>query len=54
MSDTIAAGALACLQYVCCADYDSFQELEIVRGKVLLAMAIFMGKTRLIDNFVIR
>jgi len=39
-------------QYISCADYDLPEELETVRGKALLALAVFMGKTRLIDNFV--
>jgi pantoate--beta-alanine ligase len=38
---------------VSCADYDTLEELETVRAKALLSMAVFMGKTRLIDNFVI-
>jgi pantoate--beta-alanine ligase len=40
------------LQYVSCAYYETLEELETVRGKVLLSMAVFLGKTRLIDNFV--
>jgi len=41
------------MQYVSCADYDTLEELETVTGKTLLSMAVFMGKTRLIDNFVL-
>jgi pantoate--beta-alanine ligase len=44
---------LAKLQYVSCADYDSLEELEKVQGKALISVALFIGKTRLIDNFVI-
>ena len=51
--DTVAAEPLARLQYVSCADYDTLEELETVRGMALLSMAVFMGKTRLIDNFVV-
>ncbi len=51
--DTVNAEPLARLQYVSCADYDSLEELETVRGKALLSMAVYMGKTRLIDNFVL-
>ncbi len=51
--ETVAAEPLAQLQYVSCADYDTLEELETVRGKALLSMAVYMGKTRLIDNFVI-
>jgi len=50
---TVAAEPLARLQYVSCADYDTLEELETVRGKALLSMAVYMGKTRLIDNFAI-
>jgi len=51
--ETVATEPLARLQYVSCADYDTLEELETVRGKALLSMAVLMGKTRLIDNFVI-
>ncbi len=50
--ETVAAEPLAKLQYVSCADYETLEELETVRGKALLSMAVFVGKTRLIDNFV--
>ncbi len=53
VQDKVAAEPLAKLQYVSCADYDSLEELEIVTGKALLSMAVYMGKTRLIDNFVL-
>lgn len=53
MRETIAAEPLAQMQYVSCADYDTLQELETVSGKALLSMAVFVGKTRLIDNFVL-
>ncbi len=50
---TVASEPLATLQYVSCADYETLQELERVERKALLSMAVFMGKTRLIDNFVL-
>ena len=49
----LAAEPLADVQYVSCADYDTLEELETVKGKALLSMAVFIGKTRLIDNFVL-
>jgi len=52
--ETVASEPLATLQYVSCADYVTLQELERVERKALLSMAVFMGKTRLIDNFVLR
>ena len=53
MTETINVEPLATLQYISCAEYDTLQELETVAGKALLSMAVFVGKTRLIDNFVI-
>ena len=51
--DVVAAEPLARLQYVSCADYDTLEELETVSRKALLSMAVYFGKTRLIDNFVL-
>jgi pantoate--beta-alanine ligase len=53
MQDILASEPLASTQYVSCADYDTLQELDEVTGKTLLSMAVFMGKTRLIDNLVL-
>ncbi|RPJ29077.1 MAG: pantoate--beta-alanine ligase [Chloroflexi bacterium] len=53
MKDVLASEPLAQMQYVSCADYDTLEELEKVTGKTLLSMAVFFGKTRLIDNFVL-
>jgi pantoate--beta-alanine ligase len=54
LRDVINAEPLARLQYVSCADYDTLEELEKITGKTLLSMAVFIGKTRLIDNFEIK
>jgi pantoate--beta-alanine ligase len=51
--DTLAQEPLARPQYVSCADADSLQELTHVEGPALLSMAVFFGKTRLIDNIVL-
>jgi len=51
--EMVAAQALARLQYISCADYDTLEELETVRRKALLSMAVYLGKTRLIDNIVL-
>jgi len=53
MRGIIAAEPLAREQYVSCADYDTLEELKTVKGKSLLSMAVFVGSTRLIDNFVL-
>jgi pantoate--beta-alanine ligase len=51
--ETVASEPLARLQYISCADYDTLEELDTLGGKALISMAVFMGKTRLIDNFLI-
>ena len=53
MKEVLAGEPLATVQYVSCADYNTLEELETVTGKALLSMAVFMGKTRLIDNVVL-
>jgi pantoate--beta-alanine ligase len=53
MKDALASEPLAEVQYVSCADYDTLEELTEIKGKALLSMAVFIGKTRLIDNFVL-
>jgi len=50
---TVASEPLARLDYVSCSDYDTLEELETAAGKTLLSMAVYLGKTRLIDNFVL-
>jgi pantoate--beta-alanine ligase len=53
MKEVLEAEPRAQTQYVSCADYDTLEELEVVKGKTLLSMAVMLGKTRLIDNFVL-
>jgi len=53
VAEIVNAEPLAKLQYVSCADYDTLEELKTVTGKTLLSMAVHIGTTRLIDNFVL-
>lgn len=54
MRQTIEAEPLARLQYVSCAHPDTLEELtEPLVGPALLSMAVYVGKTRLIDNRVL-
>jgi pantoate--beta-alanine ligase len=53
VAKTVAAEPLARLQYISCAHYETLEELETMRGKALLSIAVVVGKTRLIDNFII-
>ena len=50
MKEVLVREPLAQMQYVSCADYDTLAELDVIKGKTLLSMAVFLGKTRLIDN----
>ena len=53
MKEVLVGEPLANVQYVSCADYDTLEELDAVTGKALLSMAVFVGKTRLIDNVIL-
>ncbi len=53
MTGTIMSEPLADLQYVSCADPDTLEELSGSISRALLSMAVVIGKTRLIDNFLI-
>jgi pantoate--beta-alanine ligase len=53
VTGTVAAEPLARLQYVSCADPVTLRELETVKGRGLLSLAAFVGRTRLIDNVVL-
>lgn len=53
MKEVIEAEPRAQMQYVSCADFDTLEELELIKGRALLSMAVLIGKTRLIDNFIL-
>jgi pantoate--beta-alanine ligase len=41
------------IQYVACVDAGTLEPLKILKGKVLIAVSVFFGKTRLIDNVIV-
>ena len=45
---------LARIDYVEIVDFKTFKDLDEIQGEVLAAVAVYIGKTRLIDNFIIR
>jgi len=49
----LAQEPLAKVQYVSAADPDSLDEIHGAAEQVLLSIAVFIGKTRLIDNLVV-
>jgi pantoate--beta-alanine ligase len=53
MRAVLDAEPLARTDYVSVADPESLQELARIEGPALLSMAVFLGKTRLIDNLQI-
>jgi pantoate--beta-alanine ligase len=53
MAEIVNAEPLARLQYVSCADPDTLEELHGEVNRALLSMAVYVGKTRLIDNVTI-
>jgi len=53
MLAALAAAPLAEPQYVSCADPDTLQEMDGSIQGCLLSMAVFIGKTRLIDNLLL-
>ncbi len=53
MKSVLAAEPQARPQYVSCAHPDTLLELDHVDQDMLLSMAVFVGKTRLIDNFLL-
>jgi pantoate--beta-alanine ligase len=54
MSEVLAKESLAKPQYVSCAHPETLEELDCVSGEALLSMAVFIGKTRLIDNVLLQ
>lgn len=53
LRDTIQAEPLARLDYVSLADGTTLEELDTVDRPALVSLAVFFGKTRLIDNIVL-
>lgn len=51
MTDKINTEPLARIDYVNAVDALNIEPLETLRGEVLVAIAVYIGKTRLIDNF---
>lgn len=52
--DTIETMPLAKIDYVEMVDFKTFENVTEITGEVLTAVAVYIGKTRLIDNFIIQ
>lgn len=44
---------LAKIDYVEVVDFDTIEPITTIKGSVLTAIAVYIGKTRLIDNFIV-
>ena len=53
MREIIEAEPLAKTDYVEMVDADTIEPVTRAEGRVLTAMAVYIGKTRLIDNFIV-
>jgi pantoate--beta-alanine ligase len=51
---TIATAPLACIDYVEIADSDTLQPVKQANRDNVVALAVFFGRTRLIDNLLLR
>lgn len=49
--DSIKTEPLANIDYVEIVDHESLQYVDIIEKPILIAVAVYFGKTRLIDNF---
>jgi len=54
LRDFIAQEPLARIDYVAVVEPDTLQEIDQLSGAVLVALAVYIGKTRLIDNTILR
>ena len=52
ISDNINTCPLAKIDYVDVVDSINIQHIDTIKGEVLVAIAVYIGKTRLIDNFI--
>ena len=52
MEANIATEPLARIDYVDVVDAENIERIDRLEGDVLVAMAVYIGKTRLIDNFI--
>ena len=44
---------LARIDYVEVVDFENIQRTPRIEGEVLVAIAVYIGRTRLIDNFIV-
>lgn len=52
ISDSLLTEPLAKVDYVEVVDLENVQRVDKIEGETLVAIAVYIGKTRLIDNFI--
>lgn len=52
ITDKINSEPLAKIDYVEVVDWKTLEPVEVIEGQVLVAIAVYIGKTRLIDNII--
>jgi pantoate--beta-alanine ligase len=53
VNDCLTTGGGATVDYAKLCDPDTIEDVEVISGPTLLALAVWVGKTRLIDNRVL-
>lgn len=53
MTAKIQSEPLARIDYVSAVDGETMEDVDTIESGVLVAMAVYIGKTRLIDNFIV-
>lgn len=54
IKQTIETVSLSKIDYVEVVDFQTLESIEEIKGEILVAIAVYIGKTRLIDNFIIK
>lgn len=53
MKEIVARAPSAKIDYIVVADPENLEDIETFKGRTLVALAVWIGKTRLIDNMLI-
>jgi pantoate--beta-alanine ligase len=53
MTQLISTVPAATIDYISISDYTTLQDVDAIKGKVVVSMAVRLGKPRLIDNIIL-
>jgi len=54
IKDSLSTEPKARIDYVEVVDFENIQRISEISGETLVAIAVYIGKTRLIDNFIVK